>query len=264
MTEITADLVRQLREMTGAPMMDCKRALQDAGGDLEAAKQLLRERGMAQASKRAGNETPEGVVLTRVDDSQGTIVAVGSETEPVSKNEEFRTFADRVLDAVADGGPDAVEALEDERKELVGKIGENIIVRGAARFESGNGDSLAAYVHPPANKIGVLVRAEGSPEAARRLAMHIAFAAPRFATREEVPEEEIANERSVYEKLPELESKPEQAREKIVEGILGKRFFAENVLAEQPWIHEPKKTVAQALEEEGVKLLEFQRYALAE
>jgi elongation factor Ts len=264
MTEITADLVRQLREMTGAPMMDCKRALQDAGGDLEAAKQLLRERGMAQASKRAGNETPEGVVLTRVDDSQGTIVAVGSETEPVSKNEEFRAFADRVLDAVADNGPDAVEALEDERKELVGKIGENIIVRGAARFESGNGDSLAAYVHPPANKIGVLVRAEGSPETARRLAMHIAFAAPRFATREEVPEEEIANERSVYEKLPEVESKPEQAREKIVEGMLGKRFFAENVLAEQPWIHEPKKTVAQALEEEGVKLLEFQRYALAE
>jgi elongation factor Ts len=264
MTEITADLVRQLREMTGAPMMDCKRALQDADGDLEAAKQLLRERGMAQASRRAGNETPEGVVLTRVDDSQGTIVAVGSETEPVSKNEEFRAFADRVLDAVADGGPDAVESLEDERKELVGKIGENIIVRGAARFEIGNGDSLAAYVHPPANKIGVLVRAEGSPEAARKLAMHIAFAAPRFATREEVPEAEISNERSVYEKLPEVESKPEQAREKIVEGMLGKRFFAENVLAEQPWIHEPKKTVAQALEEEGVKLLEFQRYALAE
>jgi elongation factor Ts len=264
MTEITADLVRQLREMTGAPMMDCKRALQDAGGDLEAAKQLLRERGMAQASRRAGHETPEGVVLTRVDDSKGTIVAVGSETEPVSKNEEFRAFADRVLDAVAEGGPDAVESLEDERKELVGKIGENIIVRGAARFEIGDSDSLAAYVHPPANKIGVLVRAEGSPEAARRLAMHIAFAAPRFATRQEVPEEEIANERSVYEKLPEVESKPEQARKKIVEGMLGKRFFAENVLAEQPWIHEPKKTVAQALEEEGVKLLEFQRYALAE
>jgi elongation factor Ts len=264
MTEITADLVRQLREMTGAPMMDCKRALQDAGGDLEAARQLLRERGMAQAGKRAGNKTPEGVVLTRVDDSQGTIVAVGSETEPVSKNEEFRAFADRVLDAVAESGPDAVETLEDERKALVGKIGENIIVRGAARFETGNGESLAAYVHPPANKIGVLVHAEGSPEAARRLAMHIAFAAPRFATRDEVPEEEIANERSVYEKLPEVESKPEQAREKIVEGMLGKRFFAENVLAEQAWIHEPKKTVAQALEEEGVKLLEFQRYALAE
>lgn len=264
MTEITADLVRQLREMTGAPMMDTKRALQDADGDLEAAKQLLRERGMASASKRAGNETPEGVVLTRLDDAMGTIVAVGSETEPVSKNEEFRSFAERVLDAVEKDGPDAVESLEDERKELIGKIGENIIVRGATRFESGSGESLAAYVHPPANKIGVLVKTEGSPEAARRLAMHIAFAAPRYATRAEVPEEEIANERSVYEKLPEVESKPEQAREKIVEGMLGKRFFAEAVLADQAWIHEPKKTVAQALDEEGLKVLDFERFALAE
>ncbi len=264
MTEITAELVKTLREMTSAPMMDCKRALQDADGDLEAAKQLLRERGMAQASKRAGQETTEGVVLARVDDSKGTIVAVGSETEPVSKNEEFRAFAERVLDAVEKDGPDAVSALEDARTELVGKIGENIAVRGAARFESSNGEAVAAYVHPPANKIGVLVKVEGPPEAARRLAMHIAFAAPRYATRGEVPEEEIANERSVYEKLPEVESKPEQARPKIVEGMLGKRFFGEAVLAEQAWIHEPKKTVAQALEEEGLKVLEFERYALAE
>jgi elongation factor Ts len=264
MTEITAEQVKALREMTGAPMMDTKRALQDADGDIEAAKQLLRERGMAQANTRAGQETTEGIVLVRVDDSKGTIVAIGSETEPVSKNEEFRAFAERVLEAVEQGGPEAVSSLEDDRKELVGKIGENIAVRGAARFETGNGESLAAYVHPPANKIGVLVKAAGSPEAARRLAMHIAFAAPRYATRDEVPEEEIESERSVYEKLPEVESKPEQARPKIVEGMLGKRFFAEAVLAEQPWIHEPKKTVAQALEEEGLKVLEFERYALAE
>ena len=264
MTEISAELVKTLREMTSAPMMDCKRALQDADGDLEAAKQLLRERGMAQASKRAGQQTTEGVVLARVDDSKGTIVAVGSETEPVSKNEEFRAFAERVLDAVEQDGPDAVSELEDARTELVGKIGENIAVRGAARFESSNGEAVAAYVHPPANKIGVLVKVEGAPEAARRLAMHIAFAAPLYATRGEVPEEEIANERSVYEKLPEVESKPMEARPKIVEGMLGKRFFAEAVLAEQPWIHEPKKTVAQALEEEGLKVLEFERYALAE
>ena len=264
MTEITAELVKTLREMTSAPMMDCKRALQDADGDLEAAKQLLRERGMAQASKRAGQQTTEGVVLARVDDSKGTIVAVGSETEPVSKNEEFRAFAERVLDAVEKDGPDAVSALEEARTELVGKIGENIAVRGAARFESSNGEAVAAYVHPPANKIGVLVKVEGAPEAARRLAMHIAFAAPLYATRGEVPEEEIANERSVYEKLPEVEAKPEQARSKIVEGMLGKRFFGQTVLAEQAWIHEPKKTVAQALEEEGLKVLEFERYALAE
>ena len=233
MTEITAELVKTLREMTSAPMMDCKRALQDADGDLEAAKQLLRERGMAQASKRAGQQTTEGVVLARVDDSKGTIVAVGSETEPVSKNEEFRAFAERVLDAVEKDGPDAVSALEEARTELVGKI-------------------------------GVLVKVEGPAEAARRLAMHIAFAAPLYATRGEVPEEEIANERSVYEKLPEVESKPEQARPKIVDGMLGKRFFGQTVLAEQAWIHEPKKTVAQALEEEGLKVLEFERYALAE
>ena len=264
MSGIPADMVRQLREMTGAPMMDCKRALQDADGDLDGAKQLLRERGMASGNKRAGNETPEGIVLTRVDDSRGTIVAVGSETDFVSKNDEFRAFAERVLESVDKGGPEAVEELEDERKALVGKIGENILVRGAARFESGNGESLAAYVHPPANKIGVLVRVEGSPDAARRLAMHIAFAAPRYATRDEVPEEEVATERAVYEKLPEVESKPEAARPKIVEGMLGKRFFAETVLADQAWIHEPKKSVAQALEEEGLKVLEFERYALAE
>src|SRR5437867_3739070 len=131
MTQISADLVRQLREMTGAPMMDAKRALVDAEGDLEAAKQLLRERGMASAGKRAGNQTPEGVVLTRLDEAKGTIVAIGSETEPVSKNDEFRAFAEKVLDIVEENGPDAVESLEDERKELVGKIGENIIVGGA-------------------------------------------------------------------------------------------------------------------------------------
>jgi len=264
MSEIPADLVRQLREMTGAPMMDCKRALQETRGDLDAAKQLLREWGLAQAGKRAGRETTEGLVLARVDDAKGTLVAVGSETEPVAKNAEFRSFAERVLDIVDQEGPEAVERLEDERTDLVAKIGENILVRGAARFESSNGEAIAAYVHPPANKIGVLVKAEGSPEAARRLAMHIAFAAPRYATREDVPEEEIANERSVFEKLPEVESKPEQARPKIVEGMLGKRFFAEAVLDEQPWIHEPKKTVAEALEEEGLKVLDFERYALAE
>jgi elongation factor Ts len=264
MSEIPADLVRQLREMTGAPMMDCKRALQETRGDLEAAKQLLREWGLAQAGKRAGRETTEGVVLARVEDAKGTLVAVGSETEPVANNAEFRSFAERVLDVVEQEGPEAVERLEDERTELVARIGENILVRGAARFESSNGEAIAAYVHPPANKIGVLVKAEGSPEAARRLAMHIAFAAPRYTTRDDVPEEEIANERSVFEKLPEVESKPEQARPKIVEGMLGKRFFAETVLAEQAWIHEPKKTVGEALEEEGLRVLDFERYALAE
>jgi elongation factor Ts len=264
MTEVPAALVMELRKRSGAGMMDSKRALQEADGDIEAAYQLLREWGAAQAEKRAGRETSEGVVLARVDDSTGTIVAVGSETEPVSKNDEFRAFAEHVLDLVEQEGPEVVSKVEEERTELVAKIGENIVVRGAARFDADNSESIAAYVHPPANKIGVLVKAEGPPEAARRFAMHVAFAAPRYETRDEVPQEEIENEKAIYAKLPEVESKPEDVRPKIIEGLLNKRFFAENVLSDQAWIHEPKKTVAQALDEEGLKVLDFERFALAE
>ncbi len=265
MTTIPANLVKELREQTGAGMMDCKRALQEADGDLEAAKRLLRERGLAQAGKRAGRETTEGVVLARVEKARGTMVAVGCETEPVSKNEEFRAFAEQVQQLVDREGPDAVEQLEAERVELVAKLGENVVVRGAARFEARDVEVLAAYVHPPANKIGVLVRAKGgSHEAARRIAMHIAAARPQFATREEVPEEAVATEREIYEKLPDVQSKPEDVRGKIVEGMLAKRYFAESVLADQPWVHDPGKTVGQALADEGLEVLEFARFALAE
>jgi elongation factor Ts len=262
MSEIPAALVKELRERTGAGMMDCKRALQEAEGDIEAAHKLLREWGAAQAGKRAGRETTEGVVLAKVEDGVGAIVAVGSETDFVSKNEEFQAFAREVLETVAQGGPEAVSSLDDERTALIAKIGESINVRGAARFTSENGEELASYVHPPANKVGVLVKAEGSPEAARRFAMHVAFAAPRYDRREEVPEEEIQAEQEIYAKLPEVESKPENVRPKIIEGLLNKRFFAENVLAEQAWIHEPKKTVQEALDEEGLKVVAFERLAL--
>jgi elongation factor Ts len=244
--------------------MDCKRALQEAGGDIDAAYRLLREWGAAQAGKRAGRETTEGLVLASIEDSVGAIVAVGCQSDFVAKNQDFRAFASRVLEAVEREGPEAVGSLEEERTELIAKIGENIVVRGAARYESEDGQALASYVHPPANKIGVLVLADGPPEVARRVAMHIAAAAPRYVSRDQVPQEEIESERAVYEKLPEVESKPEQVRPKIVEGMLGKRFFAENVLADQPWIHDPGKTVAQALEEEGARVLAFERYAVAE
>jgi elongation factor Ts len=264
MSDIPAALVKELRERTGAGMMDCKRALQEAGGDIEAANKLLREWGAAQAGKRAGRETTEGVVLAKVEDGVGAIVAVGSETDFVSKNEEFQAFAREVLDAVAQGGPEAVSSLDDELTALIAKIGESIAVRGAARFTSENGEELASYIHPPANKIGVLVKAEGPAEAARRFAMHVAFAAPRYEKREEVPEEEIRAEQEIYAKLPEVESKPENVRPQIIEGLLNKRFFAENVLAEQAWIHEPKKTVEKALDEEGLKVVAFERLALTE
>jgi elongation factor Ts len=263
MSEIPATLVKQLRDETGAGMMDSKRALQETEGDLDAAKKLLRERGMAEAGRRAGRETTEGIVLARLADRTGTLVAVGCETEPVSKNEEFLAFAQRVLETVEQEGPDAVERLEPERMELVGRIGENVVVRGAARFEASGDETLAAYVHPPANKIGVLVRAKGPADIARLLAMHIAFAAPLYATRGEISEEDLATERAIFEKLPEVQSRPEEHRPKIVEGMLSKRFFGQTVLGDQDWIHETGKTVAKALEEHELEVLEYARYALA-
>jgi elongation factor Ts len=264
MAEIPASLVKQLRDETGAGLMDAKRALQETDGDLEAAKKLLRERGMAEAGKRAGRETTEGVVLARVENGRGTLVAVGSETEPVSQNQEFRTFAEKVLETVDHEGPDAVEQLEEERKELVGKLGENIVIAGAARFETQADDEvLSVYVHPPANKIGVLVRAKGPAEIARLLAMHISFAAPIYAHRDEIPEEDLATELEILEKLPEVQSRPEEHREKIVQGMLSKRFYGQTVLPDQEWIHDTGKTVAKALEEHELEVLEYQRQALA-
>lgn len=265
MTEISAKLVKELRDMTGAGMMECKRALVETGGNVEEAQRLLREKGMASAGKRAGRETIEGKVLAEVEDHRGAMVAVGCETEPVSKNEDFLHYAQRVLDVVGEQGPDAVAELEEERLVLVARIGENIAVRGAARMESVNGEVLEAYVHPPAEKIGVLIRlAGGDRELARMLAQHISFANPQYASRDEVPDDAIARERAIYEKLPDVVSKPEQVRPKIVEGMLGKRFFAEVVLADQPWIHETSLTVGKALEERGAEIREFVRFALAE
>lgn len=242
--------------------MECKRALVEAKGDLDEAERIIRERGLAAARKRAGRTTPEGKVLARIENGRGAIVAVGSETEPVSSNEEFLSFAEKVIDAVEDEGPEAVTKLEQERVDLIARIGENIEVVGAARLEAENEEVLAAYVHPPAQKIGVLVRAEASPELARLVAMHISFASPRFLTRSEVPADEVEAERSILEKLPDLEGKPHEVREKIIEGRLAKGFFAETVLDDQPWIHDPNLTVGQALAEHSAEVRDFVRYAL--
>jgi elongation factor Ts len=266
MTAISAALVKELRELTGAGMMDCKRALEETGGDIEAARRLLRERGMAQAGKRAGRQTTEGKVGYRIagDRRLGTMVAVGCETEPVSNNEEFLAFARKVLDTVEAEGADGVERLEPERVELVTKLGENIAVVGRARFEAVDGGLVEGYAHAPANKFGALVQLRGgSADLAKQVAMHIVASAPQWVTREDVPEEVVAAERDIYANSDEVKSKPEQAREKIVEGMLGKRFFASQVLADQPWIHDTGKTVAQALGEEGAEVLEFERFALA-
>jgi elongation factor Ts len=266
-TTIAASLVKELRDATGAGMMDCKRALEETGGDLEAARTLLRERGMASAGKRAGRETTEGLVGFIVDDGTGSIVGVGCETEPVSKNEAFQDFGIEVLRAVHVDGVGAVASFEDERIELIAKLGENIVVVGAERFEAPVGNTLAAYAHPPANNIGVLVELEGgSEELARQVAMHISFAAPEWKARDDVPADVVAAERSIFLNSDAVQSKPEAAREKIVDGMLAKRFFAATpggALADQAWIHDPSKTVGQALSEAGASVARFARISVA-
>ena len=266
MAEISAALVKELRDQTGAPIMDTKRALQETNGDMEAAVRLLREKGMAGAAKRSDRATPEGKVGYRLgeDARRGTMVALGCETEPVSNNDEFLAFAKKVLEVVEEKGPGAESELDDERAQLAGKLGENVVVAGAARFEAVDGARIAAYAHPPRNKIGVLLQVRGgSDDLARKVAMHIAAMKPSWIGRDDVPDETIAQEREIYASTDEVQSKPEQAREKIVEGMLNKRFFGANVLVDQEWIHDSSKKVGDALAEEGAEVLEFERFELS-
>ena len=265
MSQISASLVKELRERTGAGMMDCKRALEEANGDIEVATRLLREKGMASAAKRAGRATTEGRVADRVagDSTGGTLVAVGCETEPVSKNDDFLAFVEKALETVERDGPGSESVLEDDRVALTAKLGENIVIAGAARFEAVDGGRIASYVHPPGNKLGVLVQVRGgSPDLGRRVAMHIAASSPEWIGREDVPEELVTSEREIFAGTDEVFSKPEQAREKIVGGMLQKRFFAARVLVDQPWIHDPSSTVGQALAGEDAEVLEFERLQL--
>jgi elongation factor Ts len=264
-TAISATLVKELREMTGAGIMDAKRALQETGGDIDAAQRVLREKGMASAAKRAGRATTEGKVGYRIaqDGHRGAIVGVGCETEPVSNNEEFLEFAKMVLRTIDEKGVGAEQELEDERAALSAKLGENITVVAPARFERIDGGVIEGYAHPPANKLGVLVQIRGgSSELARQLAMHIAWSDPQWITREDVPAEVVETEREILLNTDQVKAKPEQAREKIVDGMLNKRFFGEKVLADQEWIHANSLTVAQALAAESAEVVEFERVSL--
>jgi len=252
-------MVKELRDATSAGMMDCKRALEETAGDFDAAIKLLREKGIASAAKRAGRETTEGIVLARAEGDTAALVAVGCETEPVSKNEDFRAYADEVLATVFERGEEAAAAeLEERRTELTARLGENIQIAGARRMTVSNGETFAVYVHPPANKVGVLLKVRGgSPELARQLAMHISFARPTYSSRDEVPAELVASEREILSRLPDVESKPADVREKIIEGMLNKRFYAESVLGEQGWIHDTSLSVTKALEHGGLELMDY-------
>jgi elongation factor Ts len=264
MTDITAAMVKELRDATSAGMMECKRALQETNGDFDEAVKLLREKGMASAAKRADRATSEGKVGVMVRDNVGAIAAVGCETEPVSNNEDFLAYAEKVLTTVFGGGDAA--AHEEERVELAARLGENIQVIGAKRMEAGDGETLSFYVHAPANKVGALVRTKGGDAtAARSLALHLTFARPTYGTRDEVPQELVDAEREILANSEEVLSKPENVREKIVEGQLAKRFYGESVLTEQTWYRadESTATVGKYLAERGVELLDYAWYSVS-
>jgi elongation factor Ts len=262
MTEITAAMVKELRDATSAGMMECKRALQETSGDFDEAVKLLREKGMASAAKRADRETSEGKVDIRIDSNVGAIAAVGCETEPVSKNEDFLAFVEKVLDTVFAGGDPS--SLEAERVDLAARLGENIQIVGSKRMEAAGDELLSSYIHPP-GKVGALVHTKGGdPEAARSLALHLTFARPTYTTRDEVPQTLVDAEREILSNSEEVLSKPENMREKIVEGQLNKKFYAEAVLLDQTWYRadESTSTVAKYLEERGIELIDYAWYAV--
>ncbi|NUR76001.1 MAG: translation elongation factor Ts [Thermoleophilia bacterium] len=262
MTEITAAMVKELRDATSAGMMECKRALQETAGDFDEAVKLLREKGMASAAKRAGRETSEGKVGVRIDGNAAAIAGVGCETEPVSNNEDFQAFVEKTLETVFQGGDPS--SLEAERVELAARLGENIQVVGSKRMDAAGDEVLSSYIHPP-GKVGALVHTKGGdPEAARSLALHLTFARPTYTTRDEVPQELVDAEREILSNSDEVRSKPENVREKIVEGQLNKKFYAEAVLFDQTWYRadESTSTVAKYLEERGIELVDYAWYAV--
>ena len=219
---------------------------------------------MASAAKRADRETSEGKVGVMVRDNVGALVAIGCETEPVSNNDEFLDYAKKVLEAVFGGGD--ASATRGGARRLTAKLGENIQVVGAKRMEAGDGEVLSSYVHGPANKVGALVRTKGGDAAtARSLALHLTFARPTYGTRDEVPQELVDAEREILSNSDEVLSKPENVREKIVEGQLNKKFYGEAVLTEQTWYRADESTASTGkyLAERGVELLDYAWYAVS-
>jgi elongation factor Ts len=243
MAEISAGLVKELRELTGLGMMECKKALTEAGGDLKKAEELLRIKSGAKASKAASRIAAEGVIgsFLSADAKAGALVELNCETDFVARNEDFLAFAKALAETVASRDPGPAE--EDKRQKLVQKIGENITIRRFKRLQAKS--KLALYVHAGA-KIGVLVDYEGPEEAGKDVAMHIAFAKPAHLTKAEVPAETVERERSIQLARAKESGKPEAIASKMVEGALNK-FLGEISLLGQPFIKDDKQTVEKML-----------------
>lgn len=272
MANYTAADIKALRESTGAGMLDVKKALDEADGDQAKATEILRVKGLKGVTKREGRTTSNGLVIAKAEGGVGTLVEVLCETDFVAKGEKFIALADKVFTQAVDTKAASADELLDSTfadgqsvKELLdasnATIGEKIEVKRVARVEA---PVVAAYQHKtspdlPA-QIGVLVATEGGDEqVARDVAMHIAAFSPTVLTRDEVDPETVENERRVAEATAKEEGKPEAALPKIVEGRVN-GYFKENVLLEQPFAKEPKKTVAKVLEEAGATAKSFARF----
>ena len=268
---ITAELVKELREKTGAGMMDCKKVLTETDGDMEKAIELLRERGIAKAAKKSGRVAAEGLVEADVseDGKVGAIVEVNSETDFVAKNEEFRNFVMNVAKQIVEKNPGDVEGLlAQESIEVAGKtvrevltdkiatIGENMSVRRFVRFESQG--LVESYIHGD-GKIGVLVDlAKGESDLAKDICMQVAAARPEYLNREEVPQDKVQKEMEILKAQAMNEGKPAQIAEKMVQGRIGK-FYGEICLLEQAFVKDPEMKVQKLVESKGAEVVRFAR-----
>lgn len=267
---VTAALVKELRERTGAGMMECKKALVETNGDMDAAIELLRKSGLAKADKKAGRVAAEGKIVDAQVDGKAVLVEINSETDFVAKDENFGAFADAVAKAALALDGDDIEALraadiggqtvEEARQTLIAKIGENIQVRRMTQVETDG--VIGSYVH--GGRIGVLVELEGGDaELAKDLAMHVAALSPAYATADDVPGDVVAKEKEILVAQAQDSGKPAEIIEKMVEGRL-RKFLAEITLVGQPFVKDGDITVGKLLERNGATVKGFSRLAVGE
>ena len=269
MAAISASQVKELRERTGLGMMECKKALTEAGGDIDVAIENLRKNSGLKAAKKAGRTAAEGAVVTRVaeDGSYGVMVEINSETDFVARDDNFKDFAAKIADAFfAAKSEDVAAVMEGElevvREQLVQKIGENISVRRAAVINAGEGNLVGEYVH--GGRIGVLtVMKGGNADAAKDVSMHVAAINPAVARPEDMPQENLDNEKAIILAQPDMAGKPENIAEKMVQGRL-KKYLAENSLTEQPFVKDPNQSVAEYAKAAGGEVLSFIRFEVGE
>ncbi|OZI14877.1 translation elongation factor Ts [Sodalis-like symbiont of Philaenus spumarius] len=265
MADITAALVKELRDRTGAGMMECKKALVEAQGDIELAIDNMRKSGQAKAAKKAGRVAAEGVILTKIaqDGKYGVIIELNCETDFVAKDGGFKAFGDEVITAALNERSTDVEALkakfEEQRTALVAKIGENINIRRLGVLE---GDVLGSYLHGA--RIGVMVSTAGADEELlKHVAMHIAASKPEYVNADDVPADVVAREHQVQLDIAMQSGKPREIAEKMVEGRM-RKFTGEISLTGQHFVMDPSKTVGQLLGEHGTKINDFIRFEVGE